>query len=113
MLVYKIVDAASWRRALSRGRFDGSSDDARDGFIHLSTAAQLPSTLAKHFAGRDDLVIAAFEEDELGPPLKWEPSRGGALFPHFYAPLRTSSAIWWRPLPLGADGNHTLSTEVK
>ena len=112
MLIFKIADAAAWHDARARGRFDGSADDLTDGFVHLSTAAQLPGTLAKHFAGRTDLVIAAVEAARLGDALKWEPSRGGALFPHCHGPLQMTAVAWWRPLSLGAGGVHVLPEEV-
>lgn len=116
-IVYKVCTRAEWLEAVSAGRFAGSADDRRDGFIHLSTAAQLPGTLARHFSdaggrGRPDLVLAAFEADRLGPALKWEPARDGSLFPHLYVPLETGLASRVVPLPVGADGRHTLAAEV-
>jgi len=102
--VYKILPRADWEAAAARGRFEGSADDARDGFVHLSAAGQAAETARRYFSGQADLVIAAFEAEALGPALKWEPSRGGALFPHLYAPLPTAAAVEVRPLPLGADG---------
>jgi len=86
------------------GRYDGSSDDRRDGFIHFSAADQLGGTLAKYFRDRPDLVLVAFETAALGDALKFEPSRGGDLFPHLYGSLPTALALWQRPLELGADG---------
>jgi uncharacterized protein (DUF952 family) len=112
MLIYKITDAASWQSALEAGHFDGSPDDVRDGFIHLSTAAQTPVTLAKHFARRDDLIIAAVDAASLGATLKWEVSRGGEKFPHIYGPLPIASVRWWKPLRLGDDGLHALPDDV-
>ena len=112
MLIYKIVDAASWRKALDDGAFFGSADDARDGFIHFSTASQVRATLARHFAGRPDLVIAAADSERLGDALKWEPSRGGALFPHLYVNLPVDAVRWWKPLSLKSDGVHQLPGEV-
>ena len=112
MLIYKIAGTAAWRDALARGHFDGSADDLRDGFIHLSTAAQLPETLAKHFAGLPDLVIAAVDAQRIADALKWEPSRGGQLFPHCYAPLPVTAVVWWRPLPLDPAGVHVLPMEA-
>ncbi len=112
MLIYKITDAASWQLALDTGRFDGSPDDLRDGFIHLSTAAQTAATLAKHFARRGDLVIAAVDVQSLETTLKWEVSRGGDTFPHIYGPLPITSVRWWKPLPLDRDGAHILPDDV-
>ena len=102
--VYKIASRSDWEAALTRGRYDGSADDVRDGFIHLSTAAQAAETARKDFAGRPDLVLVRVESEALGPALRWEPSRGGALFPHLYAPLPTALALEARDLRLGPDG---------
>jgi uncharacterized protein (DUF952 family) len=109
-LIFKIVGADEWRRAEKAGLFEGSAVDRADGFIHFSTADQAPETAAKYFAGRGDLVLAAVDAETLGEALKWEPSRGGALFPHLYAPLPIAAAHWVRPLPLGADGKHVFGT---
>ena len=107
-IVYKICGHDEWATAVSAGRYDGSADDRRDGFIHFSTAAQLTGTLARHFRDRGDLVLIAFESASLGPALTWEPSRGGALFPHLYGPLDPSLAQPPVPLSLGADGTPHL-----
>lgn len=104
-LIYKICPAAMWRQAEADGLFRGSPVDLADGFIHFSTAAQARETAAKHFASQRDLVLIAIDS-ELGPDLKWEPSRGGALFPHLYAPLDLTAVASVVPLPLGADGRH-------
>jgi len=108
MLIYKICPAALWREAEAKGRFDGAPVDLTDGFIHFSTAEQVAGTAAKHFAGQGDLLLIAIEADALGEALKWEPSRGGALFPHLYRPLSTDEIQWTRSMPLGADGTHTI-----
>src|SRR5690606_20606594 len=79
MRIYKILARAEWEAAVAAGRYAGSAVDARDGFIHFSTAAQAPETARRHFAGQDGLVVVELEADELGPDLKWEPSRGGEL----------------------------------
>jgi uncharacterized protein (DUF952 family) len=107
-LIFKVCDAGEWDAAVSRGSYAGSAHDQRDGFIHFSTAAQLPGTLARHYAGRDNLVLIAFEAEMLGPLLKWEPARDGELFPHLYAELSISTALRTRPLRLGADGVHII-----
>lgn len=112
MLIYKISETESWSAASARGTFDGSADDRRDGFIHLSTAEQTRETVAKHFAGRNGLIVAAVETGQLGDALKWEASRGGALFPHYYGLLPMSAVVWSRPLRLGADGRHVMPDEV-
>jgi uncharacterized protein (DUF952 family) len=111
-LIFKICDAEEWAAAVAAGSYAGSADDRRDGFIHFSTAAQLPDTLAKHYAGRDNLVLIAFDAATLGAKLKWEPSRGGALFPHLYAELSAAAALWTNPLPLDDEGVHLLPTEA-
>lgn len=103
-VVYKICRDVEWREALASGVYAGSSDDARDGYIHLSTAEQLPGTAAKYFKGQSDLVIVAYAVEALEPLLRWEPARGGALFPHVYGTLAPKEALWVRELPLGPDG---------
>lgn len=104
--IYKICTAAEWEAAERTGAYAGSAVDHRDGFIHFSTAAQAAETAAKHFAGQTDLVLVCVNADALGAALKWEPSRGGALFPHLYDPLPTRLAAWIKPLPVGSDGHH-------
>jgi uncharacterized protein (DUF952 family) len=106
--VYKVLSEAAFKEAERKGRFAGSSDDARDGFIHLSAGHQLAGTLAAHFAGQEGLVLLALDTGRLGERLKWEPSRGGAVFPHLYAPLDLAAMLWVETLPLGPDGNHVL-----
>jgi uncharacterized protein (DUF952 family) len=110
MLVYKIVAAEEWAEAEAAGVFTGASVDRADGFIHFSTAEQAPETAAKWFAGRRDLTVAAIDAEALGEALRWEPSRGGALFPHLYATLPMSAVVWSRPLPLGRDGAHVFGS---
>lgn len=111
-LVYKVCPRGDWEAAIARGRYEGSADDRRDGFIHLSTAAQLPGTLAKFFAGRADLVLVAVPVAALGGGVRWEPSRGGQLFPHVYGVLPVDIASSVRPLALGAGGIHVLPEDV-
>ena len=108
MIVYKIVATEEWAEAEAAGAFTGASVDRADGFIHFSTAEQAPETAAKWFAGRGDLTLAAVNTEALGDDLRWEPSRGGALFPHLYAALPMSAVVWSRPLPLGSDGGHVF-----
>jgi uncharacterized protein (DUF952 family) len=105
-VIYKICPAALWREAERAGVFVGAPVDIADGFIHFSTAAQVAETAAKHFAGQADLLLVRVATTTLGERLKWEPSRGGALFPHLYGPLNTTDAHRVEPLPLGADGRH-------
>lgn len=109
-IVYKIAPEAMWREAEKNGRFAGAPIDIADGFIHLSTAAQVRETAAKHFAGQTDLLLIAVDGARLGGALKYEVSRGGALFPHLYAPLDLDAVVSVWPLPLGADGSHRFPT---
>ena len=110
-IIYKIFPEALWREAEKAGRFDGAPVDLADGYIHFSTAEQVRETAAKHFAGQHDLLLVAVDAASLGGTLKWEVSRGGALFPHLYAPLGPSAVLWVRPLPLGADGVHIVPAD--
>lgn len=107
-LIYKICPAAEWRAAQADGQFRGSSIDLKDGYIHFSTQAQAGETLAKHFRGQDDLVLIEVASAPLGEALKWEPSRGGDLFPHLYAPLPVAAALSVTPLIMAADGSHEM-----
>ena len=93
MLIFKIATRAQWQEAEATGTFAGAPVDLRDGYIHFSTAEQLDETLAKHFAGQRDLLLIAVEAEALGDALRWEVSRGGALFPHLYAPLPVAAAV--------------------
>ncbi|MGE0041057.1 MAG: DUF952 domain-containing protein [Vicinamibacterales bacterium] len=108
MLVYKIVPATLWEAAREARRFAGAPVDLADGYIHFSTAAQARETAARHFAGQAGLLLVAVDAEALGDALKWEPSRGGALFPHLYAELPFTAVRWERPLPLGQDGAHVF-----
>ena len=108
-LVYKIVPRPLWQQAQAVGLFTGATVDLVDGFIHLSAADQVADTAAKHFAGQGELLLVAAEADDLGDDLRWEASRGGALFPHLYAPLRLAEVRSVEPLPLGPDGRHDFS----
>jgi uncharacterized protein (DUF952 family) len=105
-VIYKIMPAVIWEIAKNDGVFRGSEVDLRDGFIHFSTASQALETAAKHFAGQRDLVLLYVDTERLGENLKWEPSRGGALFPHLYGDLALTAVTKFAPLPLGADGTH-------
>jgi uncharacterized protein (DUF952 family) len=104
--IYKICPAALWREAEQAGVFRGSGVDAQDGFIHFSTAAQATETAARHFAGQCDLVLVRVDTAKLGDRLKWESSRGGALFPHLYSDLDLAAVTQVHPLPLGRNGQH-------
>ena len=106
--VYKICPAALWRAAEREGTLRGAPVDLRDGFIHFSSADQVAETAAKHFAGERDLVLLRVDAARLGERLKWEPSRGGALFPHLYGELDATAVRQVDPLPLGPDGRHVF-----
>ncbi|OWU84240.1 hypothetical protein ATO6_14495 [Oceanicola sp. 22II-s10i] len=105
MLIYKIFRAPEWAALESAGSTPGAPVDVADGYVHFSTAAQAAETAAKHFAGEEGLVLLALDPDSLAPDLKWEPSRGGQLFPHLYRDLRLTDVLWSRPLPLGPSGH--------
>ena len=99
MSIYKIMRADEWA-ALRRDRTsDGAPVDLADGFVHLSSGAQVRETAARHFGGEDGLMLVALDEERLGDDLRWEPSRGGDAFPHLYAPLRLDAVEWAQPLP--------------
>ena len=106
--IYKICPEALWREAEAAGTFQGAAIDLTDGYIHFSTADQARETAAKHFAGQRDLLLIAVDAAALGDALKYEPSRGGALFPHLYAELDLAAVRWVKPLPLGAGGGHVF-----
>jgi uncharacterized protein (DUF952 family) len=108
MFVYKICPAALWRDAERDGVFRGAAVDLQDGFIHFSSADQAAETAAKHFAGQDGLLLLHVDTAGLGERLKWEPSRGGALFPHLYGALELTAVTRVEPLPLGPDGLHSF-----
>jgi uncharacterized protein (DUF952 family) len=106
--IYKICRAGEWEEAERAGAFAGSEVDRRDGYIHFSTAEQAAETAAKYFAGLPDLKLIAVDADKLGAALKWEPARGGALFPHLYGALPLTAILWVKPLPLDATGGHVF-----
>ncbi len=105
MLIYKIFRRPEWDAFRAAGQTLGAPIDLTDGYIHISTAAQVAETASKHFAAESDLVLVALNADALGPALRWEPSRGGALFPHLYRALTLSDVVWDKSLPLGATGH--------
>jgi uncharacterized protein (DUF952 family) len=107
-LIYKICSQAAWQEAERAGFFLGSPVDLADGYIHFSLAEQVQETATRHFRGQADLVLVAIAADNLGDALRYEPSRGGALFPHLYGPLPVAAARSVVPLPLGADGVPTV-----
>ncbi len=105
MLIYKIFRRPDWDNLRQMGETLGAPVDLADGYIHFSAAPQLAETAAKWFSDQSDLVLLAVGADTLGDDLRWEPSRGGALFPHLYRPLRLSDVVWDKSLPLGASGH--------
>lgn len=107
-LLYKIVPQALWQKAEAEGVFTGAPVDLADGYIHFSTAQQARETAAKHFAGQSDLVLLWIDSEALGDKLKWEPSRGGDLFPHLYDVLDVKHVTRAEKLPLGPDGRHVF-----
>jgi uncharacterized protein (DUF952 family) len=111
MHIYKILRPEEWAELERSGETSGAPVDVADGFIHFSTAEQTAETAAKHFAGEDGLILAAFDADALGDALKWEVSRGGAKFPHLYAPLRCADVLWHAPLPL-VGGVHVFPADL-
>ena len=106
--IYKICPASAWREAERRGVYRGSADDARDGFIHFSTAAQVPGTVAKHFAGQTGLFLVAVDADTLGDALRWEPSRNDELFPHLYGELDLVAVRAVLDMQARSDGTHDI-----
>ncbi|WP_151717704.1 DUF952 domain-containing protein [Gemmobacter serpentinus] len=105
MLIYKILRRPEWDEFRAAGRTLGAPIDLADGYIHFSTAAQVAETAAKWFSTESDLVLLAVRTEGLGPDLKWEPSRGGALFPHLYRALDLRDVLWDKSLPLGISGH--------
>lgn len=107
-IIYHMCRRQEWLDAQAAGSYAGSSQDAADGFIHFSTATQVVESAAKHRTGQTGLVLLAVEAARLGEALKWEPSRGGQLFPHLYGALPVDAVIRVADLPLGGDGNHVF-----
>lgn len=105
MLVYKILRRDEWEQLKSDGQTMGSAVDIQDGFVHFSTAQQLGGTAAKHFTGETGLTLLACDGASMGERLHWEPSRGGALFPHLYSTLSLQDVLWHQPLELGPNGH--------
>lgn len=107
-IIYHMCRRQEWQDAQASGAYPGSSQDVADGFIHFSTAAQVVESAAKHRAGQSGLVLLAVDAGRLGAALKWEPSRGGQLFPHLYGALPVDAVVQAADLPLGADGRHVF-----
>lgn len=111
MLIYKILRHNEWAVLASEGRTAGAPVDIADGFVHFSTADQLPETLSRHFASEPELILLACDADALAPDLKWEKSRNDALFPHLYRALSMDDVRWHRPIQLGPNGHQTGELE--
>ncbi|HZB90906.1 MAG TPA: DUF952 domain-containing protein [Stellaceae bacterium] len=107
-LIYHLCRRTDWLAAEQAGVYRGSAQDAADGFIHFSTAAQVEASAAKHRAGESDLLLIAVAAPALGERLRWERARGGALFPHVYGALPLEAVSWTKPLPLDAAGRHVF-----
>ncbi|MEZ5666718.1 MAG: DUF952 domain-containing protein [Alphaproteobacteria bacterium] len=107
-MIYHLARQGDWAAAQGGGGYGGGAQDRRDGYIHFSTAAQIVESAAKHRAGEPDLLLLAVDEARLGDALRWEASRGGALFPHLYGTLAPDAVAWTAPLPLGPDGRHVF-----
>lgn len=105
MLIYKIFRQPEWDAFCAAGTTSGAPIDLADGFIHFSTAGQVVETAARHFRDEGDLVLLACDADDLGPALRWEPARQGALFPHLYRALSRDEILWGKPLPHGPGGH--------
>lgn len=112
MRIYKILTRGEWAAAEAAGRFEGSAADRADGYIHFSTAAQAGETARRHFAGQTELIVLEVEGDDLDAPLKWEPSRGGELFPHLYGALPVENVLAVHEAPLGVDGVPRISVQA-
>lgn len=108
LVAYKVLLADELERLETDGSFAGAPVDLADGYIHMSTADQLGETIARHFAGRDDLSIVAVDVAALGDALRWEPSRGGELFPHLYGVLTLDTVLAYGPLDHEPDGSIRL-----
>lgn len=106
--IYKICPASAWREAERQGVYRGSADDARDGYIHFSTASQVPGTLVKYYSGQNALFLVAIDPDALGDDLRWEEARGGDLFPHLYGELDLGAVLAVSELQMRADGSHVV-----
>ena len=107
--VFKLTTLDEWSDAIVEGAFAGSADDHRDGYIHLSAFHQLEATAGKYFSGIEGLCLIAFAAVDLGDDLRWEPSRGGDNFPHYYGALPATAALWVRPVPLGDEGTPVIT----
>lgn len=111
-MIYKVCRAQDWQAAVAARVYVGSADDLRDGFIHFSNASQIAGTLARHFHGQHDLVLIAFRSSDLDNALRWEASRGGDFFPHYYGTLDPALAASAQQLTLGPDGTPEVPAAI-
>ena len=107
-MIYKIIDRVTWKAAVEAGEFAGSGIDLKDGYIHFSTADQAQETADKHFSGQNDLLLVAIDDSQFGDELKWEPSRGGNLFPHLHGVLKIEQAGSVTEIHQTKDGRHLI-----
>lgn len=110
--IYKLLATHEWAQARATGRYEGSTADRRDGFIHLSGPDQVVETAARHFAQQAGLTLLTVDPDLLGDGLRWEPSRGGALFPHLYGPMPARAVVAARPVPEGVPVDEAVATLI-
>ena len=111
MLIYKIFRPEEWQSLIDHGETQGAPIDVTDGYIHFSTSEQVRETAAKHFANAGDLILVACDSDAMKPDMKWEVSRGGALFPHLYRLMQMDDVIWHKPLSQG-DAGHIFPDDM-
>ena len=111
MIIYKIFRPKEWQSLVDHDQTQGAPIDVTDGYIHFSTSEQVRETAAKHFANAGDLILVACDSDAMQPDLKWEPSRGGALFPHLYRQMQMNDVLWRKPLPQG-DAGHIFPDDM-
>ena len=111
MIIYKIFRPQEWQNLVDHDQTQGAPIDVTDGYIHFSTSEQVRETAAKHFANAGDLILVACDSDAMQPNLKWEPSRGGVLFPHLYRQMQMNDVLWRKPLPQG-DAGHIFPDDM-
>lgn len=107
-VIYHICTCDDWDAALAAGQYGGSAQDHADGFIHFSSAADVVASAAKHRTGQSGLLLLSVDAQALGEALKWEPARGGILFPHLYGAMPVVAVLRVEDLPLGSDGRHVF-----
>ena len=112
-LIYHLARAGAWAEAERAGLYRGTPEDRADGFIHFSTAAQVAERAAKHRKGEADLILVGADPEALGQALRWEPSRGGQLFPHLYGDMALEAVRLAVPLPLGPEGLHVFPDDLE